>query len=42
MLFVLHVQWYAPHVVQHNGDSESISHMPVIYNISQYSVEKIL
>lgn len=28
MLFVLHVQSYAPHVVPRSEDSESISHMP--------------
>ena len=29
MLSVLHEQSYVPHIVQHNGDFESISHMPV-------------
>lgn len=28
MMFVLHVQSYAPHVVPRSEDSESISHMP--------------
>lgn len=29
MMSELHVQLYAPHAAQYNGDSESISHAPM-------------